>query len=81
VKLHIITPFTRHITFISWIEVNTDAGNFVIQQGHAPTILALTPGKECIYHLIDNTKQTLLIDKGIISVTRDDVTILHNKAL
>jgi F0F1-type ATP synthase epsilon subunit len=39
-NLTIISPTHTHTYTVQWCEIETPVGNFVIQKGHAPTILA-----------------------------------------
>lgn len=78
-KLHIIRPLTNRTETIAWIELNTTVGNFIIQKGHAPTLLSLAPNHEIIFKLDSGKNETLHVQKGFANITRDSVTILLNK--
>ncbi len=78
-KLHIISPLSNRTETIAWIEVNTPVGNFIIQKGHAPTLLSLAPDKEVVFRLDSGKKETLMIKRGFANITRSSVTLLLNK--
>jgi F0F1-type ATP synthase epsilon subunit len=61
---------------IEWLEVTTDIGSFVIQQGYAPSLLILAPGKDFCYKPLNQDTQTLVVKKGILSVDRETATLL-----
>lgn len=75
-KFTIISPYEKTTYAISWIELNTPVGNFVIQPGHAPTILTLSPGEKITFGLANGKRESLIIKQGIAHVTRDSATIL-----
>lgn len=75
----IATPLSRRIINVAWLEVNTPVGNFVIQRGHAPTIIALEPGKPVLYSLKNGKEESLIINRGIVEITRDSVMLLVNE--
>lgn len=79
-ELRIITPQETHTYAVAWIEVNTTAGNFVIQPGHAPTILILAPGKEMNFRFVNGKQESFLVERGILEVTRNSATLIINKA-
>jgi F0F1-type ATP synthase epsilon subunit len=78
-ELRIINSNESKIVSIAWIEINTPVGNFVIQRGHAPMIIALQPQQPVIFRLANGKQDTLLISQGIIEITRDTATILINE--
>ena len=78
-KLYIISPLYKRTEVIAWIELNTGAGNFIIQNGHAPTLLSLAPEQEVTFRLDSGKNEALLVHRGFANVTRDSVTLLLNK--
>lgn len=80
-EFRIVTPQETLIYAVAWIEVNTPAGNFVIQPGHAPTILILEKGKEMNFRLVNGKQESLLVERGILEVTRSAATLIVNKAI
>lgn len=76
--LQLIHPsYTKELS-ISWIELNTDIGNFVIQPGHAPMILMLENNKKMVYCLHTGKQESLSIDRGVVHITRTQTTIIFN---
>ena len=76
-QLSIISTQDQKDLSIDWIEVNTLQGNYVIQSGHAPTVLVLAAGSKVIYNSINSEQQTeLIIKQGLLHVTRTDCTLL-----
>lgn len=79
-ELRIVTPQETVIHAIAWIEVNTLAGNFVIQPGHAPTILILAPGKEVSFRYVNGKQESFFVERGTLEVNRSAATLIVNKA-
>jgi len=75
-ELHIISPEQTLIHPVAWVEAETIAGSFVIQPGHAPTILLLSPDKELIFCLINGKQESLVVPRGILEVSRTTVTLI-----
>jgi F0F1-type ATP synthase epsilon subunit len=61
---------------IFWVSITTDNGSLVIQDNHAPLIASIAEKTECSFLIDNDTTETLLIQKGIIEVTRTCVTLL-----
>jgi F0F1-type ATP synthase epsilon subunit len=80
-KLVIMSPFTKKKFDVAWIELNTPVGNFIIQPGHAPTLLALSPHKEIVFCLSSGKQESYVIKQGIIDITRTGATLLLNEEL
>jgi len=77
--LQVISTTTSFMRDISWLEIDTVVGNFVIRPGHAPTVLMLDPGKPIIFCLSNGKQETLSIGKGIVEITRTKATVLINE--
>jgi F0F1-type ATP synthase epsilon subunit len=75
-QLSLITPTTKNVFDIAWIELNTPTGNYVIQPGHAPTIMALSPNKTLLYCLKSGKQEIVLIKNGFAQITRAQVTLV-----
>ena len=76
-EFQIIRPDKTQIVKVNWVEVNTPVGNFVIQHGHAPTLLTLSKGKEVVYELTNPEEQkSFVADRGVLSVTRNSVILV-----
>ncbi len=78
-ELHIISPQQTQTFSIAWLEVNTPAGNFIIQDGYAPTVLLLAPNKPLIFRLKSGKQETILPRQGVVEVARDSATVLMNE--
>lgn len=77
-KLTLVSPtYTREIK-IAWLEINTDAGNFVIQPGHAPMIVILAHNKRLTYCADTGKQESIVIQDGIADIARDGATIIIN---
>lgn len=61
---------------VAWLEVNTAEGNFVMQRGHAPMILILSPNKPLIYCLQNGSEESTTIPGGILHITREQATVI-----
>jgi F0F1-type ATP synthase epsilon subunit len=77
--LQIISPLRTLAYEIVWIDLQTDAGNFVIQSGHAPMILVLAPHKEIQFRLKNGKDETLIIPQGVAEITREHITLIINE--
>jgi F0F1-type ATP synthase epsilon subunit len=75
-KLEISTP-TRTAQFsIAWLELNTPSGNYIIQQGHAPTLLVLSEGQDINFRLDNGKQESLRVARGIAHIMRDQVVLV-----
>ena len=79
-ELRVISPQTTQAFSIVWLEVYTPVGNFVIQPGHAPMVLALSPDQSITFRLTTGKQETMTVRQGVIEVARDAVTVLINEA-
>jgi len=77
-QLYIIRPTEKKVMEIKWIELETLAGNFVIQPEHAPVILVLSPDNVVNFELENGTTESLVVKSGIAHITRESVTLLLN---
>jgi F0F1-type ATP synthase epsilon subunit len=75
-KLRIVTTQRSTEHEIAWAELNTPAGNMVIQHGHAPLMIELSAGHEMLYQKTDGSEHTLMIVQGIAHVNREIITVL-----
>jgi len=75
-KLSLITPFAKKTTIIAWLELNTSEGNFVILDGHAPTILMLSPNKKVTYGLPNGKQESCISHRGIADIQRETATLI-----
>ena len=77
----IISPSSKKIYPVNWIEINTTKGNFIIQPGHAPMIIALSKKRPLTFGLKTGKRESIMIQEGIISITRTEATLITNQDL
>jgi F0F1-type ATP synthase epsilon subunit len=75
-KLHIASPEEHKILTVAWFEIDTPVGNFVIQAGHAPTVLTLKPESYITIRLKSGKQESLQAHSGLVHVTRKLATII-----
>lgn len=75
-ELKIIGPEGTKVHEILWIELNTKSGNFVIQHGHTPMIVSLSPNKDVIFCLKNGKQETFAPTGGVAEITRKSATLL-----
>lgn len=75
-QLHIVWPDKQQTTEIAWVELNTPTGNYIIQPGHAPMILALSPKQPFIFAHRNGKEEIVMAERGIAEITRSQITIL-----
>lgn len=75
-ELVVITPTYKTTLAIAWIEIETTVGNFVIQPGHAPTVLILQPNNLLTYCLTNGKQETITAQGGIVEITRTSALVI-----
>lgn len=75
-KLTIHTPSSTIHHTINWLEINTPTGNYIIQRGHVPMILSLSPAQSMTFRLKNGKQETVLIEQGIVKVNRTSATVV-----
>ncbi len=75
-NLQIISPLRISNYDVAWLEVNTNVGNFIIQKGHVPTLLVLSPNEEIIFRLKNGKEESIMVSSGIVEVTREKSTVI-----
>jgi F0F1-type ATP synthase epsilon subunit len=75
-QLTITSPAEQQTLKAAWFEIDTPAGNFVIQAGHTPTILTLLPKSTITIRLKNGKQETINAHSGIVHVTRKSSTII-----
>ena len=75
-KLKIIGPEGTQIHEILWVELNTKAGNFVIQPGHHPMVVSLDENKEVAFCLKTGKQSSFSPPGGVAEITRNSITLL-----
>lgn len=65
-----------HSYEVLWLELNTPCGNYIIQPGHAPMIVTLTPDTKVHCLLAHNREQkTFIVTNGVAHIQRDRVRL------
>lgn len=75
-QLTIISPKEKKTYRVLWVEINTPSGNFVIQAGHAPTIVMISPGQPLLFCLENGKQETINPESGIVHVNRTHISLL-----
>ena len=75
-NFYIITPFKKITKDVDWVELETLVGNFVIQDEHAPAIMALKPNSQVILGLLSGKQEEIYFSHAIAHITRDSVIML-----
>lgn len=66
---------------VSWVELQTTVGNFIIQPEHAPMILQIQPNSQVRFCLDSSKQKVVEIAGGFAHITRESVTVLINNSL
>lgn len=75
-QVKILSPDSQRTVDASWIEINTDVGNFVIQEGYRPTIFVLAQKQPCIIGFDNGSQETLDVQHGILEINRTKAMLL-----
>lgn len=78
-ELKIVSPEETKTHKISWLELNTKVGNFIVQPGHAPMIVSLAEDKEVLFCLENGKQETFTPTAGIAEITRISATLILNQ--
>ncbi len=79
-KLIISTPEYHSSYLVAWLEINTPTGNYVIQKGHAPIIMALSPQKALTFRLKTGKQETVTVKFGVVTIDRESATVVMTVA-
>jgi F0F1-type ATP synthase epsilon subunit len=79
VKFSVISPHTVEEYNIVWIEINTPAGNLVIQENHAPMVVEIEPNSEILFMQENGKQVSMIILQGFIHVIRLEIKLLVTK--
>ena len=80
-ELNVIRPYATDQFDIVWLELNTPTGNYVVQPGHAPIILILTPDQPAVFRLKSGKQESVNVRQGIADIGRDYATLIINESL
>jgi len=74
--LTLMSPTNKQTLTITWLEVPTPRGSFVVKKGHAPLISLIEPNKEIFMGFPDGTTTLMTIAGGIVQVDREKILLL-----
>ena len=75
-ELNIISPQNKKEFKVMWVELNTPKGNFIIEKGHAPMILTLSPGQHITFELDSGKEISEVVSGGVAHIMRKSVKLL-----
>ena len=81
-NLKIVSPnpkLIKDVDSLSWLELDTPVGNFVILPEHAPTILTLKKNSIIRYGLKIGKHDSISIVDGLAHIKRDQIILLLNE--
>lgn len=78
-KFNVISPHSLTHHTVAWIEINTPAGNMVIQENHAPMIVEIESNSELLFMQPNGKQISMMIAQGFIHVQRGEVKLLITK--
>jgi len=79
VKFSVINPHSITEYSIVWLEINTPAGNMVIQENHAPLIIEIEPNSELLFMQKNGKQISMIVHQGFIHITRYSIKLLVTK--
>ncbi len=79
-ELIISTPEYRSSYNIVWLEINTPTGNYVIQKGHVPAIMILSPHKAVIFRLKTGKQESVTVKHGVVKISRESANVVMTAA-
>jgi F0F1-type ATP synthase epsilon subunit len=80
-ELNIVSINKRQQFAVKWVELQTKAGNFIIQLGHRPMVVELQANSQ-IRFCLDSSKQDKVdITAGMVHITRESITVLIDNQL
>ncbi len=78
--LQIFSMQATHFYTVAWLEINTPNGNFIIQSGHAPMIINLTPYQPITFRLSNGKQETVIPRSGIAQINREKTVLLISES-
>lgn len=81
-NLKIVSPepkFSREVDALSWLELDTPVGNFVILPEHAPTVLTLKKKSTVRFGLKSGKQDSIFVVDGLAHIKRDQIILLLNE--
>ena len=79
IKLTIVSVKSKAEHEVTWIEINTPDGNFVIQPCHAPTTFIVSAEKDFIFCSTTGKHETIVpTQPAILYISRTEALLLLN---
>ncbi len=78
-ELTIVSPTTKKVIHVLWLEVQTPTGSLIIEPEHAPLVSVLSPNKELIFAVKPEVTEAIIIPTGILIVDRKKATVIINQ--
>jgi F0F1-type ATP synthase epsilon subunit len=75
-ELIIVSPDYELNKTVAWIEINTPKGNYIIQKGHVPFIISLSPNEPVTYQLESGKKETIIVQSGTADINRTKIMLI-----
>ena len=75
-KFLVISPHAVVQHTIVWVEINTPAGNMVIQANHAPMVVEIEPNSEILFMQPNGKQVSLIVMQGFMHITRQEIKLL-----
>lgn len=75
-KLTISMPHYTAQYAVTWLEINTPTGNYIIERGHAPMIISLSPQQPIIFRLKNGKQETFIVHQGIVKIDRESAKVV-----
>lgn len=80
INFDIVTPHENSTIKVSWLEVTSPAGNFVIQKDHTNSIFTVLDGISITFCIHNGKPQMLDVLDGILSVKENKICLVAQKA-
>jgi F0F1-type ATP synthase epsilon subunit len=80
-ELELISPEKQHTISVAWVELNTPKGSYIIQPGHIPMIIPLSPGEPYLFQNKSGKQEIVMVRDGVAHVQRTKVTIVFRNTL
>lgn len=79
INLEIVSPSLNILENIIWLELNSPAGNIVIQPGHTPMFISVLDGESFVYCLENGKQKNIKIEDGFLSFDNNQACLIGQK--
>ncbi len=79
INLEIVSPSLNISENIIWLELNSPAGNIVIQPDHTPMFISVLDGESFIYCLENGKQKNIKIEDGFLSFDNNQACLIGQK--